>query len=243
LRKARLFNIIEDALIKILQEKLTNLPKENITTRKIDLKKATFPFVSLYDVDFTLEDLGIGRESGESKEELSEKFSSDGKKSSFQLTVKPLKPIISLESPIGEIRKENEDYTVDYEKGVVTFISPPKKGKENVLISYHSAKGVFVKRGLKVNAKYYIDIWASDKDACDSIAIDVIKTLLIGRDELAKQGLNIRPIQGFNIEVEKEFSNPAFGKRLIYSIETEIYVEITVPPIEKVEIQRKSFIP
>jgi hypothetical protein len=148
-----------------------------------------------------------------------------------------------VESPIGEIRKENEDYTVDYNEGAVIFRSPPEKGKENILIRYHSAKGVSVTRGLKVNAKYHIDIWASDEDACDAIAIDVIKTLLIGRDELAKQGLNIRPIQGYNIEAEKEISNQAFGKRLVYSIETEMYVEITVPPIEKIEIQRKSFVP
>lgn len=238
-----MFDIIEDALIKILQEKLTNIPKDNITTRKIDLKKTTFPFLSLYDVDFTLEDLGIGRESGESKKELSEKFSGDGKKSSFQLSVRPIKPIISVESPTGQIRKEKEDYTVDYEKGVVTFLSPPKEGKENILIKYHSAKGASITRGLKVNAKYYIDVWDSEKDACDSTAIEVIKILLIGRDDLAKKGLNIKPIRGYNIEPEKEFSNLAFGKRLEYSIETEIYVEIPTPLIEKIEIQRKSPVP
>jgi hypothetical protein len=237
-----LFDIIEDALIKILQEKLTNVPKDNITTRKIDLEKATFPFLSLYDADFTLEDLGIGRESGESKEEISEKFSGDGKKSSFQLSVRPIKPIISIESPLGQIRKENEDYTVDYEKGVVAFFSPPEKGKENILIRYFSAKGVFVTRGLKVNAKYYIDVWASDKDTCDSMAIDVIKALLIGRDELAKKGLNIKPIQGYNIEPEKEFLNLAFGKRLEYSIETDILVRIPTPLIEKIKIQKKSLV-
>ena len=233
-----MFNTLEDLLISIIQKKIKGVLKENITNRKINFEKDTLPFISVYYTDFIFEDLGIGRESSENKKELIEKFSGDGKKSSFTLSIKPLKPIISIENSIGEKKIENKDFNVDYQKGLITFLNPPEQGKKNIFIRYFSAKDAYLTKGIKVKINFHMDVWTEDKYKVSLLTNEVIKIFLIEREELIKNGYDLKPLKGSIIEND-ETNKTIFGNTLIYSIDTEIFVETPIPLIEKIEIQRK----
>ena len=233
-----MFNTLENLLISIIQKKIKDVLKENITNRKINFKKDTLPFISVYYTDFIFEDLGIGRESGENKKELIEQFSGNGKKSSFTLSVKPLKPIISIENSIGEKKIENKDFNVDYQKGLISFHIPPDQGEKNIFVRYYSAKDAYLTRGIKVKINFHVDVWTEDKFKVGSLTDEVIKTFLIEREELIRNGYDLKPLKGSIIE-NNEITGTIFGNTLLYSIETEIFVETIIPLMEKIEIQRK----
>jgi len=231
-----MFSRIETAIIKVLQDNLKSVTKDNIRAKKPDLNvEKNLPVISLTNVDFDIEEVGIGGSTGTSREGLQDIFSGDGKKREFTLTKKPLRPITKAEHPLGERKRETDDYTVDYEKGIITFRSPPEKGRNNILIKYLPPAEIM---GLNFDLKYHLNIWARDEAQRDAITIDVIKTLLKEGGALGRQGIFIRPIKGFSVSSTEEVPKGVYGKTLEYLIETELQVEIPVPRIEKIEVQK-----
>jgi hypothetical protein len=230
-----MFSRIETAIVKVLQDNVKSVPKDNIRAKKPDPKVAkNLPAISFTNVDFNVEEIGIGGSTGPNKEGLQDIFSGNGQKREFTLINKPLRPITKVEHPSGKEKKENTDYTVDYGKGIITFRSPPEKGRNNILIKYLPPAET---KGLKFNLKYHLETWAKDESQRDTITIDVIKTLLKEGSALVKQGIFIKPIKGFNVNAD-EVPAGVYGKTLEYLVETELQVEISLPRIEEIEVRK-----
>jgi hypothetical protein len=230
-----MFSRIEASLVKVLQENVKSVPKDNIYPRKPDLKKGqNLPAISVINMDFNIKEIGIGGSTSPNKQ-LRDIFSGDGKKTEFTLTKKPLRPIINVEHPLSKKKKEMTDYTVNYEKGSILFRSPPQKDKDNILIEYFLPVET---KGLKFDLKYFLQIWTNDKAQRDAITIEVIETLLREESSLIKQGIFIKPISGSNSPLNEGVPEGVYVKTLEYSVETELQVEIPLPRVEKIEIQK-----
>jgi hypothetical protein len=229
-----MFSRIETAIVKLLQDNL-KIPKDNIRAGKLDLKiEKNLPAVTLTVVDFNISEIGIGGSTESRSEGLQDKFSGNGENREFTLTRKPLRPITKVEHPISTEKKEETDYTVDYENGVITFISPPQKGKDNILVKYLPPSET---RGLRFDLKYYLETWARDEQQTNVIAVEIIETLLREGSSLARQGIFIRPVRGFNVPPNENVPEGVYGMTLEYSAETELQVEIPVPRIERTLIE------
>ena len=230
-----MFSRIETTIIKVLQDNLKSVPKDNIRTKKPDLKtEKNLPAISVSNVDFDIEEVGIGGSIGPS-EEQQDTFSGDGKRREFNLTKKPLRPVAKVEHPLGKVKREINGYTVDYEKGIVTFRSPPEKGMNNILIRYLQPAEV---KGLKFDLKYHLGIWARDEERRDTITVDVIKALLKEEGSLGRQGILVKPIKGLNVPAGEEVPEGVYGKTLEYRVEAELHLKIPLPRIERIEVQK-----
>lgn len=228
-----MFKKIETAIIKVLQDHLKTVPKDNIGVKNPKLGE-NLPAISLTNVDFEVKEVGLGRSIGGEGLELQETFSGDGKKKEFTVKEKPLRPTITVEHPPG-MRIKEDDYGVDYKNGVITFHSPPKEGKENILIKY--LKPIEIK-GVRFNLRYHLTVWAGDEAQRDAITVEVMETLLREEDTLNRQGIPIRPVKGFNIPPDKDLPGEIHGKTIEYLIEADLQVEVPYPRIEKIELQR-----
>lgn len=228
-----MFNKVETTIIKILQDHLQTIPKKNIAT-KPDYKN--LPAISISNVNFKIDEVGVGRSIGGVGREAKDVFNGDGKKREFTLTEKPLKPIISIEHPLRNRLRES-DYIIDYKSGVIAFQSPPSKGEKNITVKYLKP---FDTKGLKFNITYHLNIWAKDETQRDEITVETIKILLKEEDTLTQQGVSLKPVKGFNIPKDKSIPKDVCGKTLEYKVETDLHVEIPLPRIEKIEIQQEK---
>jgi len=228
-----MFNKVETAIIKILQDHLQIVPKKNIDT-KPNFK--SLPSISISNVNFEIGEVGLGRSIGGLGREAQDVFNGDGKTREFALTEKPLKPVLSIEHPIKKRLRES-DYFIDYKQGVVVFQSPPSKGEQNVSVKYLKP---FDTKGLKLNITYHVTIWAKDENQRDEITVETIKALLKEEDTLTQQGVSLKPIRGFNIPKSEDIPKDVYGKTLEYKVETDLQVEIPLPRIEKIEIQQEK---
>lgn len=229
----KMFKKIETAMIKVLQDHLKTVPKDNIGVKITELGE-NLPAISITNIDFEVQDVGVGRSIGGEGRELQDMFSGDGKTKEFTVKVKPLRPTITVEHPIGT-RLTEDDYAVNYEKGVITFKSPPEKGKENILVKY--LKPIEIK-GLRFNLRYHLNIWAGDEAQRDAITVEVMETLLREEDTLNWQGISIKPVKGFNIPPNEDLPGETYGKTIEYSTEAELRVVVPYPRMEKIEIKR-----
>ena len=225
---------IEDRLVKILQEKVVEIPGENIA---INTKPDKLPAVIISNLDFKFENAGLAENIDEGKIELEERFNSDGVKTSYKLQEKPLKNSVHVESPPGTLLTEKDDYVINHEEGSIGFRTAPPKGKNNIFVKYLSQRSVMTLKGLKVKALYSIDVWGADRVEADSIAEKVVKALLTVEDELLAEGVESKPVEGM-VLVEEE--GKARKIRLKYMFERELRVEKLVGPIEKIEITSKN---
>lgn len=190
--------------------------------------------ISLINTGFTVEEQGIGGSGGAKKEEILEKFDSDGKKKDFHLSRKPLKPLISVESTIGTLKKEPDDYTIDYERGIISFRVPPEKGKESVQIQYNIARAVAETRNIKFIITYLIYVIGENLQNRDHIMLETIKMFYREKLALAKKGVEeIKLIKGYTQKVEDQNTDSGVME---YRVETTIKIEMPLPPIEMVEI-------
>ncbi len=235
-----MYDVADAALLAILRKGLPKVPKENFTVGRVEPKgKRALPSVVICDADFSLQDLSLGAEGSEEREEHRELLSGDGASTSFTLSTRPIKPLTRVESPVGHYLKEGSDFKVDYGTGMLSFSTPPKKGKENISVTFVALKSVSVDRGVKVAAKYLLDVWAGDKTTADEMAEEAIRSLLVGRDELAKKGLDLKLLGGKVLE--ESGPSVGWGKRLECTIEGEIHAKIPVGAIEKIELEKKPF--
>jgi hypothetical protein len=226
---------IEDRLAKILQEKLVEVPEENIG---VEIKPGKPPAVIISNLKFKFKNAGLAENIDEGKIELEERFNSDGVKTSFKLREKPLKKSVRVESPPGTLLAEENDYTVNYDEGSIEFRKVPDKGKNSIFVRYNSQKSVLTLKSLKIKALYSFDVWGTDKDEADSLAEKVVKALLTVEDQLLAEGIELKPVSGIFSAEEEGKTRRA---QLRYSVEKEMHVEQVVGPIEKIEIARKNF--
>lgn len=230
LEGVEMFSKVENAIIGALKDNLKTVPKDNIGVKKI--KADSLPAISITNVDFEVKEVGLGRSVGGAV--LQDTFSGDSKTKEFVLKQKPIKPIIGVDYPIGNRLKEN-NYEINYEKGIITFPSPPKKAKENIIVKYLKPTET---RGLRFNLKYNLNIWAKDETQRDSITVEVIEALLKEEDSFNREDMTIKPIRGFNAPQNEETPKGIQGKTLEYLFESSLEVEIPSPRIEKIETRR-----
>jgi hypothetical protein len=235
-----LFEVIGSEIVKALQENIPDISRENISTRKPDIKKpAQLPAISVSSSEFTFEDAGVGGGGSDVKDQAEEHLSGDGKTTSFTLSGRPIRPLLRVEAPEGEVKLEKSDYTVDYGKRVITFSSPPPKGRNNILVRYYSAKAAGDTKFVRMNITYNVDVWAKDEPQRDRIAVDAIKAILLAEEGLATKGIRVKPSQGLNFEPESKITDGVFAKRLVYNAEAHLEVKVPVPTIERIEIEHK----
>jgi len=225
---------IEEKLVKILREKLVEIPAENIVA---NTKPDKSPAVIISNLKFKFENAAMAENIEESKTELEEKFNSDGVKTSYKLQEKPLKKSVRVESPPGILLAEKDDYNINYDESAIEFRKAPAKGKSNIFVRYHSSKSVMTLKSLKVKALYSVYIWGADRTEADSLAEKVVKAFLTVEDQLLAEGIELKPVGGMVLEKEGKTEKV----QLKYMLEKVMRVEQVVGPIEKIEITRKNF--
>ena len=224
---------VDEAILDFLREGLSELvPPDDIIIGEVDTSKPIS--ISLLNTDFTVEEQGIGGSGSVKKEEIVETFDSDGKKTDFTLSQKPLQPQVIVESPVGIEKNEPDDYFVDYSNDAICFRESPKKG--TVQVKYCIARAVAETRNLKFILNYSLTVWADDPVNRDSIAVEVIKVLYRERPGLEKRHVSeIRMTKGY-----LDYSNDkTMVKRVLeYRAETTITIELPLPPMAQIEIGR-----
>jgi hypothetical protein len=224
---------IEDRLSKILQEKLVEVPEENIG---VEIKPGKPPAVIISNLKFKFKNAALAENIDEGKIDLEERFNGDGVKTSYKLRERPLKKSVRVESPPGTLLAEKDNYAINYDEGSIEFRKAPQKGKNNILVKYNSQKAVMMLKSLKVKALYCFDILGADRTEADSLAEKVVKALMTVEDHLLAEGIELKPVGGiFSVEEGKTRKT-----QLRYSVEKEMRVEQIIGPIEKIEITRKN---
>jgi hypothetical protein len=228
-----MINEVEEAVLEVLRKGLSEfVPSKNIVIGEFDKKEGKW--ISLINTGFTVDELGMGSSGGVKKEEVVEKFDADGKKKEFKLAQKPLHPLISVESPAKTVKKEPDDYTVNYAGGMIFFRIPPEKGEGNVQVKYQIARAAAEIHNFKFILNYALNIWADDQLERKRITLEAIKVLYRERAELSNRGVEeIKLIKGYSA------ASPQDSKKanvIEYQVETTIQVEMPMPPIEKIEI-------
>ncbi|MEM2455575.1 MAG: hypothetical protein QXL85_06195 [Candidatus Bathyarchaeia archaeon] len=227
---------IEEAIVSVLRENIEGVPKENIGMRKPDLSIAVnLPAISIVNVEFKIEEIGIGRSFATKNNEVEERFSGDGKRVNYTLSRKPLKPTLIVEHPPGERRLENADYFVDYENGSITFQVPPEEGSNNILVRYLIPAEI---KSVKLIMKYHINVWDGDELRANKITFSIIEALLKREEDLNLRGVMIKPTGGFSIPADKT-PKGVYGRTIECLLETYMQVETPLPRIEKIEIKQK----
>jgi hypothetical protein len=226
-----MFKRIESAIIEVLKEQLKSVSKGNI-----DIKKPKpgekLPAISVANVAFDVKDVGVGSTIGGENARAQDIFSGDGERTEFILSEKPVRPLVAVEHPPGR-RFNDADYTVDYGSGAVIFNTPPKKGEDNISVKYLKP---FEVKGLKLNLKYHIDVWASDEAQRDAITVEVMEALIREETSLNQQEVYLKPVKGFNTSLDDESEN-VFGKTLEYMIEADLRVEVPYPRMERIDLK------
>ncbi|HEY7108496.1 MAG TPA: hypothetical protein VH415_03615 [Nitrososphaeraceae archaeon] len=243
-----MLNIL-DEIKTTIQEKVEGIGKQNIIFQKITPSKiSTLPVVAIYDTGFTFDKIGIGEGMGITQEETEQEFSGDGSTLRFKLKKSAIRPLISVEVPPGHKLAETLDYTVDYLKNEVTLKVPaPKaqKGKNNVLITYSVAESAGETKGIRLKLVCNLDIWAKNSAQCDSIALDIIKSMLFAEDVFSAKNIHLKPLNGMNLSIimdkDEQKKGDLNGRRLVYLAETDVKFESKVPQIRKIEISEKEW--
>jgi len=258
-----------------LKDGLIDVKSLNITKQKKDPfeennKKNSFPFISIYDNGFKFDKIGIGYSGGQQKQEIVEQeFDSDGKNIIYKLANRPLRPIISIQTPKGIAKKEKDDYLFNYFTNQIKFISPPEKGKKNVIVKYVLAKNSAEVKLLRLKVNCIMDIWSNaDNIECDSITLRIIKTILLNEDSLNSKNIHIQGVNCLNLNISEEdrdnynYNNTnnrknnkknskmintennedhhLFGRRLNYHVETDISTDIHIPIMEDIKVKEKK---
>ncbi len=226
---------IEDRLVKILQERIKEIPEENIV---LNVEPAKLPAVTISNSGFEFENLGLAENLDEGRIELEERFNSDGVQTSYKLKEKPMQGSVRLECPPGSSLAEKKDFVVNYDESSIDFRKAPSKGKDKISVKYLSHKGSVTVKSLKMKATYSIDVWGADRVKTDSIAENVVKALLTEEDALAAEGIELRPLGGETLPEQKGEKTEKI--RLKYVFERELRVKKLVPPIEKIEVTSKN---
>ena len=128
------------------------------------------------------------------KGKVVEKLDGTGTQKTFKLKAQPLRPVERIEHPPGTLLTENRDYTVDYEKGLIEFVKPPEKGKENIIVYYYDRNKTFKVTFLPIDAYFKIHVYSPEK--CDELALKTIGALYLNAEKIEKED-SLLKILGF----------------------------------------------
>jgi hypothetical protein len=226
-----MFNRVEEQVIKVLQEEMKGIPKNSISTKIKDLKKT--PAVQVTNVSFRLGDKSLGRPIVGEENLQKDVFSGDGKKTEYKLSEKPVRPIISVESPIGS-RIDESMFTIGYREATITFNDPPETGKNNIAIRYIKP---FETVGLHLNLTYHINVYGDNEEERDTLTEKVLESVLKGEERLNGESLSLEFVKGFNITVSPENLPNSYGKTIEYTVNTPFIVLIESGIMEEIEIK------
>jgi len=196
------------------------------------------PGILVLNTGFTITDSSIGGYGGEKQEVRTESFDTDGKKSDFTLETPPLRPLSVVEQPPGTRRSEPDDFTVDYEKGVISFRTPPDRGKRSLQVQYCVSQSLAEVVTLQADLDYVITIIAEEPKNRDHLMLELVKTLFDRRNFIHAEDLTeIRLVRGYlGCEVSPSKVLPAVLNCQIGSI---ITIEIGLPTIKQIDISQK----
>jgi hypothetical protein len=230
---------ITETLTQTLKEQLKTVPKANITSDEKEAK-AKPPSIAVLNPEFTVEESSLSGSEPERKETHEEKFNGDGRVIEFTLSQQPLRPL-SVEHPGGDLRREPDDYTVDYLHSKVSFRTPPEKGKGNVVIRYTGAKSSAELRSLRLNLKYLIEILGEDQSQRDEITLDVLRSLVLAKESLEHQGVTFRILGGRNDNLDHETTSKNSALKTIECLaQTKLTIEMPTGIMEKIFIKQQE---
>jgi hypothetical protein len=230
-----MFSEIEENLAKVLREKLVDLPEENV---RVDGEPSQLPAVIISKLEFEFDSNSMAENLDQGNLQIDEALDSDGVKTSFKLQEKPRQKSFSVESPPGTLLSE-KDYTINFADGTISFRKAPPKGKGKIIVRYNSQRRMITLKSLKIKATYAVNVVAGNRKEADSIAEQIVKSLLTVDNQSLGEGVEIKPIGGF---ASSEDGGKKVKVQLKYAIETEIRVEQVIGPMEKIEITSKDIL-
>jgi hypothetical protein len=226
---------VDKVVLEFLQKGLSgHIPSDDIYIGEFDPQKPKS--ISLVCSSFTVEEEGIGGSGGVKREKITDDFSSDGKKTDFKLSQKPIRPLISVEIPAGTIKNTPDDYTIDYDRSVITLRVIPEK-KKVIRVTYNIDRPVAETRDLRFFLTYRLTIGTDNQEESDMIALETIKVLYRERSRLEKGGISeMRLIRGF---VEMLLENKGKTVNVLeYEAQTTVQIELPMPPIDRITIEK-----
>ncbi len=233
-----MLNEISGGLVKALQERLESVSKGNVAARAPRKEAAPLPAVFVYSPRFTFEDVGLGGEGLEARQEKSESFNGDGSRAVFSLSGRAQRPLLRVESAPGQVEVENLDYTMDYARGTIRFRSPPPRGSKNVSVTYNSVSGAGKTKQIHIDAVYNLEVWAGNERQRDDVTVDVMKAVALSQEELAATGVIVRPVEGLELSPSDGLPGGVFAKRLVYGVEANLRVVVPAARIERVDVRQ-----
>ncbi len=224
---------IEEKLIGLLQGKMQDLPKGSIVAGE---KAGKPPYVSLSNKDFAFERVDIAESVDRVVVDVEESFSYGAGEGTFRLRNKPLPGTTRIELPPGTALKENQDYTVSYGDGSVSFAGRVESGKLKGTAKY-STEGVSAVKTLRLKATYIVEVAGRDREETDTMAERAVEALMDIDEVLQSEGLIITPLKGRTVSSDKE--GCAFIQ-LAYMLEKEMKVTKPVTVMKRVEVKQKE---
>ena len=218
-----------DEIVDLIRKDMDTVKKENILTgfprypniSDVLSSDSSLPSIFIFDEGFKFEPGIFGVSFGETREETSQEFSGDGKILEFTLNRLPIRPIISVEAPLGNKLLEYEDFTVNYKSGLLKFRKSPPKGKNNLTVRYLAVGSVGESRGIRLSVKCLIDCFARNIYECDKLVLGVIRTILLSNEVLSHKGYSVKPITSFRIDPNgRNFDSDSGNGRIHTSAES-----------------------
>ena len=228
---------VDQAILEVLRENLANIPKKDILIQKSTTPPKKTPALYVWNRSFQASDSSIGGTGPESSEGVQDEFDGDGKRTQFELSGRPLRNQLTLEYPPGRARKEGEDFRVDYATGVVTFSSPPDKGRK-VAVRFLSSKGAGEAKMLRLKLVYDLDVWASDPSEIGSVTNQVASAVLLSRESLAAKGIQLRLVQGRDLPAQDNTPSEVYCKSLECIAEADMQVKVPYTRMEKILMKK-----
>ena len=226
-----MFSRVEERVITVLQEGMDGVPKNSISTKIKDLKKT--PAVHVTNVSFRLGDSGLGRPIVGEENLQRDVFSGDGKKTEFKLSEKPVRPIISVESPLGK-KNDESMFTIGYREATITFNKPPATGENNIAVRYIKP---FETIGLHLNLTYNINVYGKDEEERDTLTVKVLESVLKGENKLNGESISLKLMTGYNIATSPENLKDAYGKTIEFTLDTPLIILIESGIMEEIDVR------
>jgi len=222
---------IEEKLIGLLKGKMQDLPEGSVSAGG---KPGRPPYVLLGNRSFTFERVDIAESVDRVVVDVEEQLSCG--EGMCRLRNRPLPGTVAIEAPPGTPLKENQDFTVGYGDGTVSFAGAAGSGKVKGRAKY-STEGTSSVKSLRLKATYIVEVAGRSGEETDAMAGRAVEALMDIDDALQSEGLTITPLRGRTVSGEKE----GYGRiQLAYMLEKEMKVTKPVSVMKRVEVKQKE---
>ena len=222
---------IEEKLIGLLKGKMQGMPEGSISAGG---KAAKPPYVLLGNRSFTFERVGIAESVDRAVVDVEEQISCN--EGACRLRNRPLPGTVIIEAPPGTPLKENQDFTVGYGDGAVSFAGAAGSGRLKGRAKY-STEGTSSVKSLRLKAIYIVEVAGRSGEETDAMASRAVEALMDIDDVLQSEGLTITPLRGRTLIGEKE---GYVRIQLAYMLEKEMKVTKPVSVMKRVEVKQKD---